>query len=154
MEPVSTTIVAAIAGGAAVAFKDVANKAVSDAYQGIRTLIVERYKRKASLEALEEDSESAAAQQLLAAALEKTEAVKDGELLQLAQTLSGALSQIPQTEATSYAIDIERFKAAEVLFRNIQSSGIGIRIGRAEVEGKFVIEDVKAGLQGEDAKKN
>jgi hypothetical protein len=75
MEPVSITIAAAIAGGAAVALKDVANQAVEDAYQGLRTLIVDRYKRKASLEALEEDPESPAAQKLLAEALEKTKAV-------------------------------------------------------------------------------
>ena len=39
MEPISATIVAAIVGGATVALKDVANKAISDAYQGIKKIV-------------------------------------------------------------------------------------------------------------------
>ena len=147
MEPISATIVAAIAGGAAVALKDVANKAVSDAYQGIKTLIIDRYKRKASIEALEEDPQSSAGQQLLAEALEKTGAVKDNEVIELAQKLSEALSQMPKAEAATYAIDIERFKAADVLFRNIRASGDGaVRIRDTDVSGNFVAEGIETGV--------
>ena len=154
MEPISATIVAAIAGGAALALKDVANKAVSDAYQGIKKLVIDRYKRKASIEALEEDPESSTAQKLLAEGLEKTKAVEDNEVIELAKKLSEALSQIPKEKADDYAIDIERFKAANATFKDIQTSGkYALRIKDTEVRESFVIEDIKAGTGNEDSKK-
>jgi hypothetical protein len=146
MEPISATIVAAIAGGAAVALKDVANKAVSDAYQGIKTLIIDRYKCETSIKALEEKPKSSTAQKLLAEGLEETKAVEDNEVIELAQKLSEALSQMPKAEAATYAIDIERFKAANVLFRNIRTSGDGaVRIRDTDVSGNFVAEDIETG---------
>ncbi|MCI5123421.1 MAG: hypothetical protein D3925_02825 [Candidatus Electrothrix sp. AR5] len=43
MEPVITTIAAAVALGAAAALKDTASKAVVDAYDGLKKLIQDRY---------------------------------------------------------------------------------------------------------------
>lgn len=154
MEPISATIVAAIAGGAAVALKDVANRAVSDAYQGIKVIITERYKRKASIEALEEDPESSTAKNLLAEVLEKTKAVEDNEVIELATELSEALSKIPKEEAKNYAIDIELFKAANATFRNIQTSeGKALRIRETEVRENFIMEGIEAGTSDKDSKK-
>ena len=45
MEPVITTIAAAVALGAAAGIKDTASKAVKDAYAGLKTLIQDRYKK-------------------------------------------------------------------------------------------------------------
>jgi len=46
MDPVSA-IVGALVAAATAAAKDIASKAVSDAYDGLKTLIVTRFKRKA-----------------------------------------------------------------------------------------------------------
>jgi hypothetical protein len=144
MEPISATIVAAIAGGAAVALKDVANKAVSDAYQGIKTLVIDRYKRKGSIEALEEDPESSTAQNLLTEALEKTGADQDEEVIELAQQLSEALSQIPKEEAERYSIDIERLEAANARFKRIKVSGDKVlNVKDTKITGDFEIEDIE-----------
>ena len=45
MEPVITTIAAAVALGAAAGIKDTASKAVVDAYAGLKKLIQDRYKK-------------------------------------------------------------------------------------------------------------
>jgi hypothetical protein len=154
MEPISATIVAAIAGGAAVALKDVANKAVTDAYQGIKTVIIARYKCETSIKALEEKPKSSTAQKLLAEGLEETKAVEDNEVIELAKKLSEALSQIPKEKAEDYAIDIERFKAANATFKDIQTSGkYALRINDTEVRESFVIESIKTGTSNEDYKK-
>lgn len=154
MEPISATIVAAIAGGAAVALKDIANKAVSDAYQAIKTIIVDRYKSKASIEALQEKPQSSAARNLLIETLEETKADQDEEVIKLAQKLSEALSQMPKEEAEKYAIDIKRFKAATATFKDIQTSGkYAISIDDTEVREGFVIEGIKTGTSNEDSKK-
>ncbi len=58
MEPVSTAIVSALVAGAVASFKGVASEAVTDAYKGLRTLIVDRYKRAGAVAALEEDPTS------------------------------------------------------------------------------------------------
>lgn len=144
MEPISATIVAAIAGGSAVALKDVTNKAVSDAYQGIKTLVIDRYKRKGSIEALEEDPESSTAQNLLTEALEKTGADQDEEVIELAQQLSEALSQIPKEEAERYSIDIERLEAANARFKRIKVSGDKVlNVKDTKITGDFEIEDIE-----------
>lgn len=152
--PSGKLIVAAIAGGAAVALKDVANKAVSDAYQGIKTLIIDRYKRKGSIEALEKDPQSSAGQQLLAEALEKTGAVKDHEVIELAQQLSEALSQIPKEEAERYSINIERLKAANARFKRITVSGDKVlNVRDTNISFDFEIEDIEGDTNNKELKK-
>ena len=154
MEPISATIVAAIAGGAAVALKDVANQAVSDAYQAIKTLIIDRYKRKASIEVLEEEPESSTAQKLLAEGLEKTKAVEDYEVIELAQQLSEALSQIPKEEAERYSINIERLKAANAKFKRIKVSGDKVlNVRDTDITGDLEIEDIEGNTSNKEPKK-
>jgi hypothetical protein len=154
MEPISATIVAAIAGGAAVALKDVANKAISDTYQAIKTLIIDKYKRKGAIEALEEDPQSDDAKKLLTGALEKAGADRDEEIIKLAQQLSEALSQMPKEEAAKYLIDAEGFTAANVLFKNIKTSLDGLaRLKDTNIAGNLIVEGIETGVSSKDPKK-
>src|SRR5262245_60698269 len=56
VDPVSL-IIAAVVAGATAAFKDTASAAVTDAYNGLKALIVRRFGAAAELEAVEADPE-------------------------------------------------------------------------------------------------
>jgi hypothetical protein len=74
MDPVSMSIVTSLAGGAAVAAKDVATSAVKDAYTALKKLLADHYTHAAPLvEAVVTNSASAPAQQALAAQLHGAE---------------------------------------------------------------------------------
>lgn len=87
MEPV-TLIVTALAAGAAVAAKDVAKDAVTDAYQGLKTLIVDRYeKAKTGVDLIEQNPTSEARQLAAKEVLEESGATKDQEVVEAAKAV-------------------------------------------------------------------
>ena len=102
MEPVTTTIVAALALGAAAGLKDTASQAITDAYAGLKKLLQERYKKNEdvadAVDYLEKKPEAKGRQQELTQALEAAGADKDQELHQLAQQLLAALNEQPNNE--------------------------------------------------------
>lgn len=154
MEPITAGIVAALAGGATAALNGVASEVVRDAYNALKALLVERYKRKATIEAIEEDPASQAQQQAVAEALQRSGALDDGEVLRIAQGLATALAALPAKEAAAAGLDIERFKAESVHIRNITSPGTAARLKDVRVKGKFIAENIHAGMAPGNAKRN
>lgn len=146
MEPVSTAIVAALAAGVSAALKDVATQGIKDAYAGLKTLIVDRYKRKAAVEAVAEDPESQAQRAALAEALEKTGAAEDPDIVAEAERLSEELSKLPLETAPSLGLDIEDFEAENARFKDFATSGTAARLRRVKVKGDFVAEGIQSGL--------
>ena len=66
MEPVITTIAAAVALGAAAGLKDTASKAVIDAYAGLKKLIQDRYQKNEDVtDAMESNEPGAQAADVL-----------------------------------------------------------------------------------------
>ena len=102
MEPVTTTIVAALALGAAAGLKDTASQAITDAYAGLRKLIQDRYKKNEdvtdAVDYLVKKPEAESRQQELSSALEAAGANNDQELHQLAQQLLAVLNEQPNIE--------------------------------------------------------
>lgn len=90
MDPL-TLIVTALATGAAVALKSVAEQAVKDAYAGLKQLILDQYGDKGdvttAVASVEAKPESEARQALLKEELATAGADQDEKLLQLAQAL-------------------------------------------------------------------
>ncbi len=103
MEPVTTTIAAAVALGAAESLKDVAAEAVKDSWAALKKLIHDRYgKQEDVIDAVDyvtKKPEAAPRRQMLEAALTEAGADKDQELHQLAQQLLAALKEQSSGEA-------------------------------------------------------
>ena len=102
MEPVITTIAAAVALGAAAGLKDTASKAVVDAYAGLKKLIQDRYKKNEdvtdAVDYLVKKPEAESRQQELSKALQDAGAESDQELVQAAEAVLAAVKEQPGGE--------------------------------------------------------
>ncbi len=102
MEPVITTIAAAVALGASAGLKDTASKAVIDAYAGLKKLIQDRYKKNEdvtdAVDYLVKKPEAEGRQQELSKALDGARANKEVELVQAAEAVLAAVKKQPGGE--------------------------------------------------------
>ena len=69
MEPILTTILTAMVAGATAKAQDVASKAVSDAYDGLKTLLIRKLGKGGSVQGVEDEPESELATSSLGEAL-------------------------------------------------------------------------------------
>ena len=88
MDP-TTTVLAALAAGAAAAAKETAGTAIKDAYEGLKGLLKKKFAGKAMATAAvdEHAKDTATAESLLRPALRETAADRDAEVLAAAQRL-------------------------------------------------------------------
>jgi hypothetical protein len=145
MDPISA-IVGALIAGASAAAKDVASKAVSDAYNGLKNLIATRFKRKAAIEMVEEAPESPAAREALSGALKEVKADHDPEVARLAEALARALKDLGADKLQRANIkigDVDGYRDAIV--RGLKATGnleVGDVIGRG---GDAIVSNLSAG---------
>lgn len=142
MEPVITTIAAALALGAAAGLKDTASKAVTDAYAGLKKLIQDRYKKNEdvtdALDYLIKKPEAGPRRQMLEQALKDAGADKDQELAQEAEQLLAAVEEHSPEAAAGIGMDIGTLKAARLDVSNVLAvagGGTGVKIEEAEIDG-------------------
>lgn len=151
MDPI-TLIVTALAAGAASAFKSTAERAVADAYEGLKDVIRNRYQRVAStVEMLESQPESEARQEIVREELAQSEAITDESLLLQAREL---LRQIESSavEAGDSLIDLERIKVgANVNITDVVARGRALRIRDAEVGGDLNLKGIRDAEAGEQS---
>jgi hypothetical protein len=151
MEPISA-IVGALAAGAAAVASNVANEAVSDAYDSLKRLIASRFKRKAAVETVEEAPESVSARAALGGALKETGADNDSEVMRLALALAAALHELGDQRLGAAGIrigDVSAYRHA--ILRDLSADG-DVAIDRITAKtGDAIVEHVQAGTS---AKKN
>src|SRR5258707_447821 len=88
MDPVIASIVTALVLGATEAAKGVAAQAVKEAYEGLKTIIKEKYSQLTStIDSLHEKPSSVARQTSMAEALQEVEANKDEKIQSESQKL-------------------------------------------------------------------
>jgi len=153
MDPILTSITAALSAGATAAASGVGSALVNDAYSALKAVIVGRFKRKATIEALEEDPSSEPQKAAVAEALMKSGAADDPAVQDLAQRLAHALADMPAADAKAMGLDIEDLQATNVSLKDIVTEGTAIRIRRMTVAGSFEVEGIRAGVQ-ESSPKN
>jgi hypothetical protein len=148
MEPISMILGALVMGMSAVA-KDVGGQVVKDAYNGLKRLITDHYKRGNSIAALEEDPSSETQKKALQEGLQKAVPTQDPEVLQeavrKAKGLSQALAQVPPSALEAVGVRIADLQALNARFADIEvtGSGTGLDIGTAKVEGDFTLGNIK-----------
>lgn len=153
MDPISL-IVSALAAGASAALKPTAEKAVKDAYEGIKALIKRKYER-VSVDMIEMDPSDVTRQEILSKDLSTTDAARDDEVLTAAQSVIAAVERHAPDAAQEAGIDLRVFEVARNLnIKNLTvGSGTAIRGENWKVGGDANIEGISAGRR-EDAAGN
>lgn len=138
MDPV-TIIVCALAAGAAAGLKPTAEKAIKDAYEGLKSLIQREY-GNVSVEALEAKPASEAKQASVAEDLADAGASEDPALLDQAKALLDALRVHEQRSDKPYGLDWEEIEAEYLRIKKVTAAGAGTgfrlkkgKLGRAEL---------------------
>jgi len=152
MEPISATIVSAIALGAAAALKEVSSQAVRDAYAGLKTLIQRKY-AKVPLAQLEENPASKARRAVVEEELTAAGAEHDEELLQHAKAVVEAVQQHAPEAAAAIGVDLEEVKGATLRIADVIASGTGVKVRKGEFTGDLDISGVRAGQSGAEPTK-
>ena len=149
MDPIGV-IVSALASGAAAGLKPTAEKAIKDAYAGLKSMIQRKYSR-VDLLPIENKPESQSKRESVAEDLVDAGATGDQELLNIAKVLIDAVARHDKATATVIGVDLEEVKAAYLDITKTTSSGAGIRVKKSEFEGGIDIGEVNAGEVGESS---
>ena len=147
IDPVSL-IVTALALGAAAGLKPTAEEAVKDAYQGLKTLIVNRYQSmRPGVELVEQDPKSDAFKNAAQEMLEQTKAIQDEEVIQQVKRVLQAVEQHEPELPSAYGIDLEEVKAgASISIKDIVAEGLALRMRKVEAkEGDIAVENIRSG---------
>ena len=148
MEPITTTIVTAIALGAS---RETAAQAVKDSWAAMKKFIQDRYKDNEDVtDAVDYAIKKPAAksrQQELGKALETAGANKNQELVQLAEKLLAAVKKSSPELVDGVGMDIATLKAARLDVSNVLAvqGGTGVKIENAEIEGDAVFSNIGGG---------
>jgi hypothetical protein len=124
MDPITTTIIAAITAGAAKSIGQVAEKAIVDGYQALKSLIVRKLgdesKVVRAIKDIEDEPESKAYQAVLEEQVAKSGVDKDTEVVKAAQGLQEQIKAQPdgeqhiQSASGSYIAQADRGGRASV----------------------------------------
>lgn len=150
MDPI-TIIVTALVAGVAAGLKPTAEKAVQDAYAGIKALIQRKY-RDVDLAALEKKPESQAKRDSLAEDLADAGAAEDEKLLEQAKALLDTVKQHEPQVAEAIGVDFEEVEAGYIKLQKVTAPDTGVKFRGVKVEGRIEIGEVDAGVRDESPK--
>lgn len=153
MEPITTTIVAALIAGAVAATKDVATSAIKDAYQGLKRLLTDKYEgAKDAVAAVEANPDSDTERKALAKHLESVGATADDDMRVAAQALLDAVQELRGVEAAAPLFDFDRLRVARNLeLTDIEALGAVFNGRDVEIQGDFKASGIR---QTGQSKKN
>ena len=138
------SIIGALAAGALAKAGDVGGRAVIDAYDALRSLIVRKLGKGGAVQSLEDEPRSEAAQATLAEALTKAGLVADPELATHAETLRAAVASAPADAGADIEVGDISGKV-NVLVNNLVASG-RIKLGDIRAEtGDATLSNLTAG---------
>ena len=147
MEPVSI-IVAALAAGAAAAFKDTAEQAIKDAYAGFKALVQRKYER-VSVEDLERKPDSEPKQLSVREDLTDAGAGNDRELLDQAKALLDAVKAHDRAATASINIGFDEIEAAYFKLKDAAATGdVNVGVKKSTFSGGIDLEGLTAGTPG------
>jgi predicted RND superfamily exporter protein len=145
MEPVTTAIVTALLAGGA----KIAEKAVVDAYEGLKAVIIKKYgenkKVVQALENVEEEPEFEPNQATVEKRIQDANIDKDPEVAQAAERLLEELKKRPETVKAT-GVNLKNVEGASLRVRNIAASGTGANLEDSKFMGDLTFEDIRAGV--------
>lgn len=141
MEPI-TVIVSALAAGAAAGLKPMAEGAIKDAYNAIKSFITKKYE-KVDLTPLEAKPESENKRASLAEDLTDAGAANDVELLDQAKQVIDAVAKHDPESASAIGIILREVEAQYLEVRKIVTDGTGMIVEKGKF-GEVIIGEVDA----------
>lgn len=145
MDPISI-IVTALATGAATSL---AEEAVKDAYDGLKSFLQDRY-GQVNVDLIETDPASEARRDVVKEDLAQTEAAQDEDLLRQAQTVLEAVEEQAPEAAAVVGVSLEEIRGASLHLKNIiarsgdSGPATGVSAKDVETTGDITIENVTA----------
>jgi predicted ATPase len=137
-------IIGALAAGALAKAGDIGGRAVADAYDDLRALIVRKLGKGGAVQSVEDAPRSEAAQAALAEALTKTGLAADLELVQHAEALRAAVASAPGTGGADIEVG-DIVGKVNVLVNNLAATG-RIKLGDLRAEtGDATLTNLTAG---------
>jgi hypothetical protein len=148
MDPVAA-IVSALVAGATAAASQTATQAIKDAYQALKTILVDTYKI-ASTSLLEKKPSDKAYREAVHTELKETHGVAtDKAVLEGAKAVSDAVSQASPAKLGAWGVDVGTLKAAgDVIAERISGTGGGFKADEIESGGSVRFSDVVGGAPG------
>jgi hypothetical protein len=139
-----SSVIGALAAGAIAKAGDVGGRAVTDAYDALRALIVRKLGKGGAVQIVEDEPRSETAQAALAEALTKAGLGADAELAQHAEALRAALAGAAGTGGADIQVGDITGKV-NVLVNNLVASG-RIKLGDVRAEtGDATLTNLTAG---------
>jgi len=146
MDPL-TSIVAALAAGAAAALQSTVEQAIKDGYAALKGLIQRKY-AQVSLDQLEANPGSKSRRGVVEEDLKAAGADTDAEVLKHAQALLEAIQRQGPKAAAAIGVDLKDIEGASLAIRRVTAAGAGVKVEGAKLSGDITIEDVQAGGPG------
>lgn len=143
MDPL-TTLVTALALGAAAGLKSVAQAAVKDGYAALKRLIGQSLP-SVDVAQIEKDPGSQGRRTILAEELAQARATEHRELIERAEALIAVIERTAPQAAEVIGVSLEKVRARNVTLRDIISSGSGLVARDVVAHGDFTAEGIRAG---------
>jgi isopentenyl diphosphate isomerase/L-lactate dehydrogenase-like FMN-dependent dehydrogenase len=142
-----TSLVTALAAGAASAVQSTVEQVVKDSYAALKGLIQRKYTH-VNLHQLEVNPNSNSRRGVVEEDLKAAGAETDAEVLQKAQELLEAIQRQSPETAAAIGIELRDIEGAALAIRRVIATGAGVKVEQAKLSGDITIEDVQAGHQG------
>jgi hypothetical protein len=146
MDPL-TSLVTALAAGAAAALQSTVEQVVKDGYTALKGLIQRKY-AQVNLDQLEANPSSKSRRGVVEEDLAAVKADQDAEVLQHAQALLEVIKSHAPEAAAAIGVDLKEIEGASLAIRRVIATGTGVKVEQGKFSGDITIEDVQAGHQG------
>jgi hypothetical protein len=146
MDPL-TSIVMALAAGAAAALQSTVEQGVKDGYGALKRLIQHKY-AQVNVNHLEANPSSKSRRGVVEEDLKAVGADQDTEVLQRAQALLEAIQRQAPEATAAIGVDLKDIDGAALAIRRVTATGTGVMVEHATLSGDITIEDVRAGDRG------
>jgi hypothetical protein len=146
MDPL-TSLVTALAAGAAAALQSTVEQVVKDSYAVLKGLIQRKY-AQVDVNQLEANPTSKNRRGVVEEELAAAGADKDAEVLQQAQVLLEAIQRHAPQAAAAIGVDLKDIEGSSLAIRRVIATGTGVKVEGAKLSGDITIEDVQAGGSG------
>jgi hypothetical protein len=145
MDPVSA-IAAALIAGATAAASDAASQAIKDAYQGLKTLLVDGYKF-VSTSLLDKNPSDPAFRHAVETELASSASIgSDRAVLEKTQSLQQALQAAPEAQLAAWGVDVKKINAShDFIASKISGTGGGLRIEEITAGNDVRLSDITGG---------
>ncbi|MGI9072795.1 MAG: hypothetical protein ACR2JB_16120 [Bryobacteraceae bacterium] len=144
MEPLTTTIVTALALGASAGLKDDAKQVIKDGYSALREQIHRKF-GTVGIAQLEQAPVSKARRAAVEQNLAATGAEHDPEVLKRAKEILEAIQQYAPKAAREIGVHLKDIRGASLNISRVLASHTGIEIEGADFSGDISISDIQIG---------